>query len=148
MWGWVAHCRALPAVRRSSRFRNPIYGRIKVAQEKVEKLDRVEKVEPRAENLEAAPANGAKPAPGAGDQRIRMNTASVKSSYCNMVNVTTTREEVVMNFGINESWDQGVAEYDVRLEHRIVMSPFAAKRLALMLGKLVTEYEGRYGELK
>jgi hypothetical protein len=40
-------------------------------------------------------------------QRIRMNTASVKSSYCNMVNVTTTREEVVMNFGVNESWDRG-----------------------------------------
>lgn len=86
----------------------------------------------------------------AGDegQRIRMNTASVKSSYCNMVNVTTTREEVVMNFGVNESWDRGAAEYDVRLEHRIVMSPFAAKRLATMLGKLVEEYEGRYGELK
>jgi len=95
----------------------------------------------------------------AGDegQRIRMNTASVKSSYCNMVNVTTTREEVVMNFGVkevvmnfgvNESWDRGASEYDVRLEHRIVMSPFAAKRLATMLGKLVDEYEGRYGELK
>jgi hypothetical protein len=83
----------------------------------------------------------------AGEQQIRMNTASVKSSYCNMVNVTTTREEVVMNFGVNESWDRGAAEYDVRLEHRIVMSPFAAKRLALMLGKLVSEYEGRYGEL-
>ncbi|EXI79184.1 MAG: hypothetical protein AW10_02458 [Candidatus Accumulibacter appositus] len=84
----------------------------------------------------------------AGEQQIRMNTESVKSSYCNMVNVTTTREEVVMNFGVNESWDRGAAEYDVRLEHRIVMSPFAAKRLALMLGKLVTEYEARYGELK
>ena len=119
-----------------------------MAQEKVEKVDRVEKVATSAENVEAAPASGATAAAGAQDQRIRMNTASVKSSYCNMVNVTTTREEVVMNFGINESWDQGVAEYDVRLEHRIVMSPFAAKRLALMLGKLVTEYEGRYGELK
>ncbi len=86
----------------------------------------------------------------AGDegQRIRMNTASVKSSYRNMVDVTTTREEVVMNFGVNESWDRGAAEYDVRLEHRIVMSPFAAKRLATMHGKLVEEPEGRYGELK
>jgi len=119
-----------------------------VAQEKVERVERVEKVERPAENVEATSANGVSPAAGAQDQRIRMNTASVKSSYCNMVNVTTTREEVVMNFGINETWDQGVAEYDVRLEHRIVMSPFAAKRLALMLGKLVTEYEGRYGELK
>jgi len=28
------------------------------------------------------------------------------------------------------------------------MSPFAAKRLAELLGKLIGEYETRYGELK
>jgi len=81
-------------------------------------------------------------------QQIKLNTTNLKSSYCNMVNVTTTREEVVMNFGVNESWDRGAAEYDVRLEHRIVMSPFAAKRLAELLNKLMAEYESRYGELK
>ena len=108
-----------------------------------------EKVASRAENAETSAATGDAPVASTGQeaQQIRMNTASVKSSYCNMVNVTTTREEVVMNFGVNESWDRGTSEYDVRLVHRIVMSPFAAKRLALMLGKLVTEYEGRYGEL-
>lgn len=102
-----------------------------------------------ADKKEPQSSTPATPAPATADgQRLRMNTASVKSSYCNMVNVTTTREEVVMNFGVNESWDRGAAEYDVRLEHRIVMSPFAAKRLTQMLGKLVEEYEARYGELK
>lgn len=102
-----------------------------------------------ADKKEPQGSTPATPTPTTADgQRLRMNTASVKSSYCNMVNVTTTREEVVMNFGVNESWDRGAAEYDVRLEHRIVMSPFAAKRLTQMLGKLVEEYETRYGELK
>lgn len=81
-------------------------------------------------------------------QRIRMNTASLKSTYCNMVNATTTREEVVLNFGVNQSWDRGVTDYEVALEHRIILSPFAAKRLSTMLGKLIDEYETRYGELK
>jgi succinate dehydrogenase flavin-adding protein (antitoxin of CptAB toxin-antitoxin module) len=36
----------------------------------------------------------------------------------------------------------------VKLEHRVILSPFAAKRLSQMLNKLVDEYETRYGELK
>ena len=37
---------------------------------------------------------------------------------------------------------------EIELAHRIVMSPFAAKRLAELLNKLIAEYESRYGELK
>jgi hypothetical protein len=37
---------------------------------------------------------------------------------------------------------------EIELEHRIVLSPFAAKRLTQLLSKLITEYETRYGELK
>lgn len=77
-----------------------------------------------------------------------MNTASLKSSYCNMVNASSTREEVVFNFGVNQNWDRGAKDYEVNLEHRIILSPFAAKRLLQMLGKLIGEYEARYGELK
>jgi hypothetical protein len=37
---------------------------------------------------------------------------------------------------------------EIELGHRIVLSPFAAKRLSAILGKLIGEYESRYGELK
>ena len=37
---------------------------------------------------------------------------------------------------------------EIDLSHRIVLSPFAAKRLSQLLQKLVGEYETRYGELK
>ncbi len=94
-----------------------------------------------------APDNAASPETPEG-QRIRMNTASLKSTYCNMVNATTTREEAVLNFGVNESWDRGANDYEVKLEHRVILSPFAAKRLSQMLNKLIDEYETRYGELK
>ena len=36
----------------------------------------------------------------------------------------------------------------IELGHRLVMSPFAAKRLAELLAKLMAEYESRHGELK
>ena len=81
-------------------------------------------------------------------QQIRLNPANLKSTYCNMRNANTTREEVVLNFGVNQSWDRGQNEVEVALEHRIILSPFAAKRLSHMLVKLIDEYETRYGELK
>jgi hypothetical protein len=37
---------------------------------------------------------------------------------------------------------------EIELTDRVILSPFAAKRLSDMLTKLMTEYESRYGELK
>lgn len=89
------------------------------------------------------------PQPGT-RQTLRFRTDNLKSSYCNMCNATSTREEVVLNFGLNQNWDQPTAKPDmleVDLQHRVVLSPFAAKRLSEALGKLVSDYEARYGKL-
>jgi hypothetical protein len=80
--------------------------------------------------------------------RVKWKVDNLKSSYVNFANANSTREEVVMNFGLNTSWDRGQQEVEIELEHRIVLSPFAAKRLAELLNKLMGEYESRYGELK
>jgi hypothetical protein len=80
--------------------------------------------------------------------RVKWNVADLKSSYVNFANANSTKEEVVLNFGMNNAWDRVSPEVEIELAHRIVMSPFAAKRLAELLGKLISEYEGRYGELK
>jgi hypothetical protein len=79
--------------------------------------------------------------------RVKWDTTNLKSSYANVCNVTSTREEVVLNFGINQDWDRGAAELEVQLTDRIIMSPFAAKRLTDMLNKLMSEYQSRYGSL-
>ena len=92
-----------------------------------------------------------KPAPQPGTrQTLRCRTDTLKSSNCNMCNATSTREEVVLNFGLNQNWDQPTAQpevLEVDLQHRVVLSPFAAKRLSEALGKLVADYEARYGKL-
>jgi hypothetical protein len=88
------------------------------------------------------------PPPGPAESRLRWDTTGLKSSYCNVANATSTREEVILNFGVNENWDRPRAELQVQLLHRIILSPFAAKRLQELLTKLIREYEARYGELK
>ena len=80
--------------------------------------------------------------------KVNWNTQHLKSSYANFCNATSTREEVVLNFGVNQNWERTPQEMEIELEHRIVLSPFAAKRLNQLLSKLLTEYESRYGELK
>jgi hypothetical protein len=79
--------------------------------------------------------------------RVSWNTSHLKSSYCNVANATSTREEVVLNFGVNQNWDRGAGDFEVQLEHRIILSPFAAKRLSDLLARLIKEYETRYGQL-
>ena len=87
-------------------------------------------------------------APAAAPAQVKWNGEQLKSSYVNFANANSTREEVVMNFGINNSWDRTQSEVEVELAHRLVMSPFAAKRLSELLVKLMAEYESRYGVLK
>jgi hypothetical protein len=96
-------------------------------------------------------AGGEKAAPAAGQPpaaNVRWNTQGLKSSYANFCNATSTREEVVLNFGVSNNWDRTPSDMEIELAHRIVLSPFAAKRLAGILNKLIGEYESRYGELK
>jgi len=79
--------------------------------------------------------------------RIKWDDASMKSSYANVCNVTSTREEVVLLFGMNQAWNRGQKEVTIQLTDRIVVSPYAAKRLSMLLQGVVSEYEKRFGTL-
>ena len=88
------------------------------------------------------------PARAGGERRVRLDSSAMKSSYCNVCNATSTREEVVLNFGINQSWDQPEGDLVVQIHHRIIMNPHAAAKLMTVLGSLLEEYEKRYGALQ
>ena len=72
----------------------------------------------------------------------------MKSSYANVCNVTSTREEVVLLFGMHQAWQSGQKEVTVHLADRIILNPFAAKRLMALLNNVLREYEGRFGVLQ
>jgi hypothetical protein len=102
--------------------------------------------------MEDVMAEGAKPneavKPAEADSaKIKWDDANMKSSYANVCNVTSTREEVVMLFGINQAWNRGQKEITIQLTDRIIISPYAAKRLATLLDGVVAEYEKRFGKL-
>lgn len=57
--------------------------------------------------------------------------------------------EVILNFGMNQEWVRGQQEMQVQLTNRIIiiLRPFAAKRLALLLSGIMQQYEGLFGTL-
>jgi len=90
----------------------------------------------------AAAAEGAPAVP-----KIRWDDTNMKSSYANFCNVASTREEFVLLFGVNQAWQAGQPEIPIQLTDRIIMSPFVAKRMALLLDNVLKEYESRFGPL-
>jgi hypothetical protein len=70
------------------------------------------------------------------------------TTFANVVNVLATREEVTVLFGMNQTWNTAQAtELVVELSNRIVLTPYAAKRLLTLLAARVREYEARLGPL-
>ncbi len=96
---------------------------------------------------EETPAPAAATQPGPNQLRIKWDDTNMRSSYANVCNVASTREEVVFLFGINQAWHAGQREVPVQLTDRIILSPFAAKRVSVLLDNVLREYESRFGPL-
>jgi hypothetical protein len=54
---------------------------------------------------------------------------------------------VVLAFGVNQTWQGTENEVKVQLSDRVILSPFAAKRLCLLLQNVMSQYEQRFGSL-
>ncbi|WP_321417637.1 DUF3467 domain-containing protein [uncultured Desulfobacter sp.] len=81
-------------------------------------------------------------------QTLRWDDSKMTSTYANVCNVFSTREEVTLLFGTNQTWHGAQQELTVQLSDRIILNPFTAKRLSMMLNNVIKEYESRFGELK
>ena len=99
------------------------------------------------ERKEATPQAGGGISDAGTQVKIRWDDSNMRSTYSNVANVAGTREEIVLLFGMNQAWHSGQKEVTVQLTDRIVLSPFAAKRMAILLQNVIRDYESRYGEL-
>ena len=80
--------------------------------------------------------------------KVEWDDSKMNTTYANVANAASTREEVTLLFGTNKSWNISKDNpVKVELSDRIILSPFAAKRLWLILGSVLKEYESRFGEL-
>ncbi|MBF0185172.1 MAG: DUF3467 domain-containing protein [Magnetococcales bacterium] len=82
------------------------------------------------------------------DPKIVWDDAHMQTSFANVCNVLGTREEIMILFGSNQAWQSGQKEVKVNLTNRVVMNPYAAKRLQVMLDMAIRQYEERFGTLK
>ncbi|MCC6474999.1 MAG: DUF3467 domain-containing protein [Burkholderiales bacterium] len=80
--------------------------------------------------------------------KVVWDDSRMRTAYANVCNVLGTREEIMLLFGANQAWHGGQKQVTVLLSDRIVLNPYAAKRLYQLLGQGLKEYEARYGELK
>jgi len=92
-----------------------------------------------------------KPAAAAADQQapqVNWDQSQMRTEFANVINVFSTREEFSLLFGMNSTWrDASTKSFDVKLSNRIVLTPFAAKRLCRLLTDCVADFERRNGPL-
>jgi hypothetical protein len=80
---------------------------------------------------------------------VNWDDSGMSTSYANVVNAFSTREEFTLLFGTNQTWSLGAGKtVDIKLSNRLVMNPLVAKRLHVLMGRLLEEYESRYGTLE
>jgi len=84
----------------------------------------------------------------AGQIKIVWDDSNMRSVYANVSNVAGGREEIVLLFGMNQSWHAGQKDIKIQLTDRIVLSPFAAKRLSILLNNVLADYEKKFGNLE
>lgn len=95
----------------------------------------------------------APPRPANGDATVRQahlqwDDRKMATSFANVVNIQSTREQVDLFFGTNQTWNVANEKtLSIELSNRVILSPFAAKRLSVALAQVLREYEGRYGAL-
>ena len=78
---------------------------------------------------------------------VRFDDTGITNAYANVCNVSSSREEVVLVFGMNNAWERDASEVRVKLNSRVILSPFAAKRLSMLLDSVIKQYEARFGTM-
>ncbi|MCT4655876.1 MAG: DUF3467 domain-containing protein [Cohaesibacter sp.] len=112
-----------------------------------ENLNSHEELQPQPES--DAAASGAATTKEAVPTKVTWDDSEMETTFANVVNVLSTREEFAVLFGTNQTWNVvGSKELSVKLANRIVLTPYAAKRLQALLAARIAEYEKQFGELK
>ena len=79
---------------------------------------------------------------------LKWDDSKMQTTYANVVNASSTREEVSIFFGTNQSWNVSEdRQLSIQLSDRMVLNPYAAKRLLVLLSRIIKEYEDRFGTL-
>lgn len=79
--------------------------------------------------------------------KVRLDTSGVGSAYANFSRVTGTTEELILDFGLNPR-AQGVPNEPIRVNNRVVLSFYTAKRLLGALKMAIDRHEKVFGPIE
>ncbi len=82
------------------------------------------------------------------EQQVKIDAEGVLPTYANLCRVTSTPEEIIMDFAVNPNAFGKVLDEPLKLNHRIIMNYQAAKRVALILGETIRRHEANYGTIE
>ena len=77
-----------------------------------------------------------------------IDTANLQTSYANVCRIAQTPNEVIVDFGMNPNFFGNVLDEPLKLDHRVIMSHDAAKRLCIHLTATIQNFEARYGPIE
>jgi hypothetical protein len=96
-----------------------------------------------------------------GQQRVqlRIDERDLTTSYANAFRTNGTAEEVMLDFGFNQMLpaQQGQQQTEgqdqtpqilFKINNRIIMNYYTAKRMAITLSQLIRRHEQQFGELE
>ena len=111
-----------------------------------EKLETIEANKEKSGEIVEKPAQG--DAPEAAQQvRISLDDSAVTAAYSNFCRVTGTPEEVIIDFALNPN-PFSRQDQTVKIDNRLVLNQFTAKRLFAALQQTIMRHEQNFGVIE
>ena len=79
--------------------------------------------------------------------KIHLDDTAVNAVYSNFCRVTGTPEEVIIDFSLNPN-PYSQQDQNIRIENRIVLNQFTAKRLFAALQQTIMRHEQNFGVIE
>ena len=79
---------------------------------------------------------------------VQVREENMKSVYSNIVRISGTHEELFVDFAVNMQHHDQPNTAIMEVNTRVIMSFYAAKRLALHLSQAVQRYEQMFGPIQ
>lgn len=78
---------------------------------------------------------------------IELDDSNVEALYANMVRVSSTPEEMILDLALNPN-PLGNVSTKLRISQRVILNHYTAKRLAALLGAAVQRHESAFGTVE
>lgn len=85
--------------------------------------------------------------PAAQQATITTDDSGTTPTYANFCRVMSTAEEIILDLGLNPQ-PIPMSDITVKIDQRVVMSPYTAKRLINALGLALNRHEQTFGVLE